>query len=257
MTLLLSRGREAGSRRNRRFAVGIVSVVAAMASGCKPEPSRSTGSVNAQRGAAPTGAQAALPPDDGQWVRPAKDFASTRFSGLTEINADQRQESASGRDVLDGRAARARSGADRRGQHDVHHHALPQLRLRARPDASPGLPVKWTYNPKPELAAQGVACCDVVNRGLVYDDGKIFFNTLDDHTIALDAATGKQLWNTKVGDINIGRDDDDGAARGQREECSSAIPAARWACAAGSRRSTRIRARSRGRRITRGPTRTC
>jgi outer membrane protein assembly factor BamB len=38
----------------------------------------------------------------------------------------------------------------------------------------------------------------------VFDAGKLFFNTLDDHTIALDAATGKVVWNTKVGDINIG-----------------------------------------------------
>jgi PQQ-dependent dehydrogenase (methanol/ethanol family) len=43
-----------------------------------------------------------------------------------------------------------------------------------------------------------------VNRGLVFDDGKLFFNTLDDHTVALDATTGRQVWNTKVGDINIG-----------------------------------------------------
>ncbi len=35
-------------------------------------------------------------------------------------------------------------------------------------------------------------------------DGKIFFNTLDGQTIALDANTGKQLWRTKLGDINIG-----------------------------------------------------
>jgi PQQ-dependent dehydrogenase (methanol/ethanol family) len=44
----------------------------------------------------------------------------------------------------------------------------------------------------------------VVNRGGVYSDGKFFFNTLDNNTIALDAATGKELWRTKVGDINQG-----------------------------------------------------
>src|SRR4051812_2831967 len=53
--------------------------------GCKPDPSRSSGSTNAQMGAAPIGGTATLTADDGQWVRPAKDFASTRFSGLTEI----------------------------------------------------------------------------------------------------------------------------------------------------------------------------
>ena len=68
----------------------------------------------------------------------------------------------------------------------------------------PGLPVKWTYDPKPDPASQGVACCDVVNRGGVFSGGRFFFNTLDNHTIALDAATGRELWKTKVGDINKG-----------------------------------------------------
>jgi PQQ-dependent dehydrogenase (methanol/ethanol family) len=49
-----------------------------------------------------------------------------------------------------------------------------------------------------------VACCDVVNRGATYSDGKVFFNTLDDNTIALDAQTGKVIWKTKLGDINTG-----------------------------------------------------
>src|SRR5918912_4355783 len=43
----------------------------------------------------PAGAQnlpkpplAAAPTDDGQWIMPAKNFASTRYSELTEINTD-------------------------------------------------------------------------------------------------------------------------------------------------------------------------
>jgi PQQ-dependent dehydrogenase (methanol/ethanol family) len=63
---------------------------------------------------------------------------------------------------------------------------------------------KWQYEPKPLSEAQGVACCDVVNRGPSFADGKIVFNTLDDHVVAVDAATGKEVWKTKVGDINIG-----------------------------------------------------
>ena len=64
--------------------------------------------------------------------------------------------------------------------------------------------MKWQYEPKPELAAQGVACCDVVNRGAVYSNGKVFINTLDGNTVGVDAATGKELWKTKLGDINLG-----------------------------------------------------
>ncbi|HEX8688281.1 MAG TPA: hypothetical protein VF654_17335, partial [Pyrinomonadaceae bacterium] len=36
----------------------------------------------------PTGAQSAAEPEDGQWLMPAKNYASTRFSGLDQINAD-------------------------------------------------------------------------------------------------------------------------------------------------------------------------
>src|SRR5207237_686751 len=57
---------------------------------------------------------------------------------------------------------------------------------------------------QPAAAAQGVACCDTVNRGAVYAGGKVFFNTLDDQTIAVDAKTGQEVWRTKLGDIAQG-----------------------------------------------------
>ena len=49
-----------------------------------------------------------------------------------------------------------------------------------------------------------MACCDVVNRGAAYANGKIFYNTLDNHTVAVDADTGQEVWKTKLGDINRG-----------------------------------------------------
>jgi PQQ-dependent dehydrogenase (methanol/ethanol family) len=68
----------------------------------------------------------------------------------------------------------------------------------------PGAPTKWTFKPKPAAASQGVACCDVVNRGAVYDNGKIFFNTLDGQTFAVDANSGQMVWHTQLGDIQKG-----------------------------------------------------
>jgi PQQ-dependent dehydrogenase (methanol/ethanol family) len=70
--------------------------------------------------------------------------------------------------------------------------------------SKPEGPLKWAYTPPTDPASQGVACCDVVNRGASYADGKIVFNRLDAHTVALDAKTGKVVWDTKVGDINLG-----------------------------------------------------
>ena len=50
----------------------------------------------------------------------------------------------------------------------------------------------------------GIACCDVINRGAFYADGKIVYNLLDGHTVAVDAATGKEIWKTKVADLAAG-----------------------------------------------------
>lgn len=52
----------------------------------------------------------------------------------------------------------------------------------------------WSYDPKvpPEWGVN--ACCDVVNRGVAIWNQKIFFGTLDGRLIALDAGTGKPVW---------------------------------------------------------------
>ncbi len=152
---------------------------------------------------APTGASVATAPEDGQWTMPAKNYASTRFSGLEDINTGN---------VAALKLAWSFSTGIVRG-----HEAAPIIANNTMFIVTPfpnivyaldltqtGGPVKWKYEPNPQSSAQGVACCDVVNRGGVYSDGKLFFNTLDNNTIALDAATGKELWRTKVGDINQG-----------------------------------------------------
>ncbi|MEN5215103.1 PQQ-dependent dehydrogenase, methanol/ethanol family [Pseudomonas pudica] len=54
----------------------------------------------------------------------------------------------------------------------------------------------WEYDPKVPGSQAFYACCDVVNRGAAYYDGKLFFATLDGRLIALRAATGELLWST-------------------------------------------------------------
>jgi PQQ-dependent dehydrogenase (methanol/ethanol family) len=147
--------------------------------------------------------QASVMNDDGQWRMPAKNFAATRFSGLDQINAAN---------VGQMQVAWTFSTGLTRG-----HEAAPLVvnntmyivtpypnYLYAIDLTKPGGDLKWTYKPHPERASQGVACCDVVNRGAVYADGKIIYNTLDNHTVAVDAESGKEVWNTKLGDINLG-----------------------------------------------------
>jgi PQQ-dependent dehydrogenase (methanol/ethanol family) len=141
--------------------------------------------------------------EDGQWPMVAKDYANRRFSGLTEID-----RSNVGRLKL----AWSFSTGILKG-----HESAPLVvgdtmyvvspfpnRAYAFDLHKPGAPPKWTYQPRPAPAAQGVACCDVVNRGAALAAGKLLYNTLDAHTVAVDAATGKELWKTKLGDINKG-----------------------------------------------------
>ena len=43
-----------------------------------------------------------------------------------------------------------------------------------------------------------------MNRGAFYADGKIIYNLLDGHTVAVDANTGRELWKTQIADLGSG-----------------------------------------------------
>jgi PQQ-dependent dehydrogenase (methanol/ethanol family) len=134
---------------------------------------------------------------------PARDYSATRYSGLAEINT---------RNVKNLQLAWSFSTGVLRGHESAplvvertmyivtpHPNYLYAIDL-----TQPGGALKWRYAPPVDRAAAGVACCDVVNRGAAYADGKVFFNTLDMQTVAVDAESGKEVWRTKLGDISRG-----------------------------------------------------
>jgi alcohol dehydrogenase (cytochrome c) len=47
-------------------------------------------------------------------------------------------------------------------------------------------------------------CCGNVNRGVAVAEGKVFMTTLNAHIIALDAETGKKVWDQTYGDVRAG-----------------------------------------------------
>jgi len=146
---------------------------------------------------------AAAPADDGNWTMPGKNYAATRFSALNQITP-----------ANVGRLALAFSFSTG----TTKGFEAPPLvvngtmyvitpfpnYLYALDLTKPGATAKWVVKPKPAAASQGVACCDVVNRGAVYDNGKIFFNTLDGQTFAVDASSGQVAWHTQLGNIQRG-----------------------------------------------------
>ena len=80
----------------------------------------------------------------------------------------------------------------------------------------------WKYEPKQDPNVIPVMCCDTVNRGVAYGDGKIFLHQADTTLVALDAKTGKVVWKVKNGDPKKGETDDQRAAWSSRTRSSSA-----------------------------------
>jgi lanthanide-dependent methanol dehydrogenase len=155
--------------------------------------------------AAPSGARvpAFVPADDGQWLMALKDHAATRYSSLEQINTENAGQLQLAWSVSTG-VLRGHEAAPVVVNNTMYvvtpfPNDLLAFDLTRSPPA-----LKWKYEPKPDRAAQGVACCDVVNRGAAYANGKIIYNLLDAHTVAVDAETGQEVWRTKMGDINRG-----------------------------------------------------
>ncbi|HEX2268237.1 MAG TPA: methanol/ethanol family PQQ-dependent dehydrogenase [Pyrinomonadaceae bacterium] len=141
--------------------------------------------------------------EDGQWQMPAKNYASTRFSGLSEINTGN---------VNNLKVAWTFSTGAVRGHeaaplvvNNTMYVVTPYPNILYALDLTQGGAVKWKYEPKPAPQSQGVACCDVVNRGAAYSNGRIFYNTLDNYAVAVDAESGQEIWKTSLGDINKGQ----------------------------------------------------
>jgi lanthanide-dependent methanol dehydrogenase len=146
---------------------------------------------------------AASPPEDGQWIMPSRDYANTRYSGLDEINTGNVGKLQLAFTFATGTLLGQESAPIVVG--DTLYFVTPYPNILYAVDLNqPGGGLKWKYDPKPAAASQGVACCQPVNRGPTYSQGRIFYNTLDAHTVALDAVTGQLQWNTRVGDFNYG-----------------------------------------------------
>src|SRR5438874_9298615 len=143
------------------------------------------------------------PGAEGEWTMPARDYASSRYSTLAQIT------SANAKNL---KAAWTFSTGVLRGHegqplvvNKTMYLVTPYPNVAYALDLTqPGYPLKWKYRPENAQAAVGIACCDVVNRGAAFSAGKIVYNLLDGHTVAVDAATGTPLWTTKMGDINRG-----------------------------------------------------
>jgi glucose dehydrogenase len=88
----------------------------------------------------------------------------------------------------------------------------------------------WKYEPRQDSSVIPVMCCDTVNRGVAYGDGKIFLHQADTTLVALDAKTGEALVGVQRRPEQ-GRDRHRHADGGQGQGLSSVSPAVSSACA--------------------------
>ena len=150
------------------------------------------------------GQTASGPDRPGEWQEPGKNYAATRYSPLDQIHTQN---------VKNLELAWAFSTGTLRG-HEGQPLVVgnrmyfvtpyPNLVYALELTRDGAYEIAWVFRPDVDPNAVPVACCDVVNRGVAYADGKIFFNTLDAHTYALDAETGRLVWKVKQGDVSRG-----------------------------------------------------
>lgn len=138
-----------------------------------------------------------------EWPMPGADYANSRYSELAQITpANAKNLRASwtfSTGVLRGHEGQPLVVAN------TMYLVTPYPNVSYAIDlTTPGYPLRWKFRPENAQAAVGLACCDVVNRGASFADGKIFYNLLDGHTVAVDAQTGNQIWRTRMGDLKRG-----------------------------------------------------
>lgn len=139
----------------------------------------------------------------GEWTMPAGDYANTRFSPLTQINTGNVKNLHIVGMMADG-IPHGHEGGPLVVNKTLYMVTPFPNYLIALDLTKPGYPMKWKFEPNPDQRSIGIACCDVVNRGASYADGKIIYNTLDDNTVAVDAEKGRLVWKTSVGDEDLG-----------------------------------------------------
>jgi PQQ-dependent dehydrogenase (methanol/ethanol family) len=136
------------------------------------------------------------------WVMPAGDYANTRYSKLNQITAANVGKLQVAWTFSTG-VLRGHEGGPLIVGNMMYVHTPFPNKVYAL-DLSQENKIVWKYEPKQDPNVIPVMCCDTVNRGVAYGDGKIFLHQADTTLVALDAKTGQVAWSTKNGDPGKG-----------------------------------------------------
>ena len=123
------------------------------------------------------------------WVMPAGNYDNARYSKLNQINAQNVGKLQVAWTFSTGVLRGHEGGPLIIGDVMYVHGPFPNpvFALDLNNDGK----ILWKYEPKQDPNVIPVMCCDTVNRGLSYADGKIFLHQADTTLVALDAKTGQ------------------------------------------------------------------
>lgn len=140
--------------------------------------------------------------DPNQWAIQTGDYSNQRYSKLDQINKDN---------VGDLQVAWTFSTGVLRGHEgsplvigNVMYVHTPFPNIVYALDLANEGKIIWKYEPKQDPDVIPVMCCDTVNRGVAYAEGKIFLHQADTTLVALNAETGAVEWSVKNGDAAKG-----------------------------------------------------
>ena len=132
--------------------------------------------------------------EPGQWMSHGRTYDEQRFSPLSQIKKDNvKNLGISWFADLDTHRGQEATPIVVDG---VLYVSTAWSKVKAY-DAATGRQL-WSYDPMVPGGWAVKACCDVVNRGVAVWDGKVFVGTVDGRLIALDAGTGKPLWDVNT-----------------------------------------------------------
>jgi lanthanide-dependent methanol dehydrogenase len=141
--------------------------------------------------------------DANQWVMPLGDYHGIRHSKLNQITTDNAAKLTVAWTMSTG-TLRGQEGQPLVISNMLYFESSYPNFIYAVDLNNVGR-IAWKFAPEQDKFAPSVACCDVVNRGLAYADGKILATTLDTHVYALDAKTGQVVWKAQNGDPEQGQ----------------------------------------------------
>jgi alcohol dehydrogenase (cytochrome c) len=140
--------------------------------------------------------------DPNQWVMPTGNYANHRYSELNQINRDNVGKLQASWSFSTGVLRGHEGGPLVLGDVMYIHTPFPN-RVIALDLKEPGR-VIWRYEPTQDPSVIAIMCCDTVNRGVAYGDGKIILAQADAKVVALDAKTGNVAWSVSNGDAGKG-----------------------------------------------------